>query len=110
ARAPRGKTRSMTAQSREDDKVVAMDDLVRDALGKVARSAPRDRAQGVPGHACEALGERSPVLADDFDGVVGFEPAVDVTNTGREQRATVVRQRPTSAVVDDHPPGRAACE
>src|SRR4029450_13136648 len=110
ARAPWGKRPSGQPELRENDEVVAMDDLVRDALGEVTGSTPRDRAQSVAGHARQTLGERPPVLADHLDGVVGVEPAVDVANTGREQRAAVARQRPTRAVVDCHPAGRAAGE
>jgi len=33
---------------------------------------------------------------DDLDRVVGFEPAVDVAHTGREERTPVAHQRPLS--------------
>src|SRR5204862_7828880 len=102
-----GKTALGTAESRQHDEVVAVNDLVRDALGEITRAPARDRAQGVPGHPREALRERAPVFADDLDGVVGFEPTVDVAHTGREQRTAVAGQRPASAVVDDHAAGGA---
>ena len=52
----------------------------------------------------QALRERPAVLADDLDRGVGVEVALDVPDTGGEQRATLRDQRAPRAVVDDDPP------
>ena len=60
-----------------------MDDLVRDPLREVARSAPRDRAQGVPGHAGQ--------------GVAGQDQAREPVRNDKQQ---LVAYRMTVCVVD----------
>ena len=70
-----------------------MDDLVRRCpRGGRAVRRPATARSASPTRRDQALGERSPVLADDLDRVVGLELALDAADAGGEQRPAVARR------------------
>ena len=80
--------------SREQDEVVAVDDLVDHARREVAGVPAGHPAQlgGLDEH--HAAGEGDPVGADDVDGVALAEAAGDVDDARRQQAGRAARPAP----------------